>query len=351
LNRDCRKDSSQSYTSLIDSRAAERGSPTEVKEGDARQSLGSVRSCSTSSSSDVSYTTARTTCLQSSRSSLGMAVTTDGQTSELSYPTAIATPKTTSPPAGQSSGRNFSRPLSWTPSHASSSHTSTEDLSEQRAGTQSPHLISYAESSRLQHSRHNAWTVRKRVLLDKRPPEVLAGFETKTPRIHISRTDPVVMRKTWKAQVVLLRRLDTTRQRVPVRTTAAPSPCSSCPTPVARTGAQSAPRPRTPAFRRAWKKVSRVIWRMPGPRTWFRHKTKHPLVKYPRELRRALSRTDDWPSRNSREVERALYRGGEVAAECEAVPPFQFNAARFYGSKAQVSSGDGAGESSKTGVH
>jgi hypothetical protein len=338
-----RKDSQQSYTSPANSISTE-GSLGRDDGDPALQSLEKTHSSQSSHTSDLSHATASLKRRQYPPGRFGVAVTTDGKRSEPLYSSTFAKYGSASSVPVQPAARNFSRPLAETP-RLTWSLASTEHLTEQRPGTPSPHLITYAESSRLQQSRHTAWAVRERVLHARMEQEIyVARHRARLGVEGISRPDLETMRKYWRSQENLLHGFDATHHRVPLRRPGPPSPCSSCTTftsyrPLTPARSRTPAIRRTPKVRRAIKKYFWVLRNLPSPRWWFKYRTRHHLVKYPRRMRRSISRTEDWPSKNEEEIERTLHRRTQAGPEdCEAreVPiAAECSSVRYYATSAQ----------------
>jgi hypothetical protein len=168
---------------------------------------------------------------------------------------------------------------------------------------------SYAEASRLQHSRHHAWTIRKRAMAGVSLSALCVNRpESRRAVPRAPQSDLVGMHRYWREQVQLLDNHETSRKRTPVRYALLPSPCSSCSAPMSRS---ATPRPVTPLFRRSCKKLYRILSCLPTPRVWFSHRSEQwMLIKYPRALSRSYSRSGDWIKREE-EVQRVLFRGDE----------------------------------------
>ena len=289
-DRPYRKDSQQSYTSfVVDVRKDSFGSSIESVYGSS--AIGRALTCSDRATAhpEVSAVTAATADALAADSTDSM----DGRAGDHENPQPSSSLTT-------NSCRNFSRPLSCV---SSRSAYPSEDAGTQRVYPQ----LTYAESSRLSHSRHNAWTIRRLALMEKRGSTITRRQASAPSSALVSATaDQIATSKYWRSQVRLLRALDASTYRTPNRVARAPTPCSSC---SSAENAPPPPRPRTSTVKRKMRKWWRIFKSLPPPKLWFRHhKAKHPLVRYPRTISRNYSRADDWPFKNEDQVARAAFR-------------------------------------------
>ncbi|KIW01964.1 uncharacterized protein PV09_06801 [Verruconis gallopava] len=172
-----------------------------------------------------------------------------------------------------------------------------------------PFRPSYSESSRLQLSRHHAWTIRERMLVQARRGSASRRRRVSRQRLPDDATVSLDAACTyWNAQVRLLQRLDKTCKRTPVRTALPPSPCSSC------TGFPDAFEYRQTTWsrvERAFSGLCHFLSRFPSPKSCLGQPANQTaLVKYPRALGGSYSRAQDW-TRRTDEVARVRFRGNQ----------------------------------------